>query len=87
MTVKIGDRDINVECAKQDVIALSAIQSESYSLITAELGRGPSEDNETDLGTKYLGPHQEMYDEDGNDDCGSLGWRPIAIGFGHWSDH
>ena len=40
---------------KQDVIALSAIQSESYTLITVELGRVPSEDNETDLGTKYLG--------------------------------
>ena len=40
--------------AKQYVIALSAIQSESYTLITGELGPVPSEDNETDLGTKYL---------------------------------
>ena len=43
---------INVECTKQDVIALSAIQSESYTLTTQELGRVPSEDTETDLGTK-----------------------------------
>ena len=49
-----GDRVINVECTKQDVIALSATQSESYSLTTGELGRVPSENNETDLGTKYL---------------------------------
>ena len=49
-----GDQVINVECARQDVIALSATQSESYSLITGELGRVQSEDNETDLGTKYL---------------------------------
>ena len=52
--MKIGDRVINVECTKQDVIALRAIQSESYSLTTGELGRVPSEDNETDLGAKYL---------------------------------
>ena len=31
-----------------------AIQSESYALITGELERFPSVDNETDLGTKYL---------------------------------
>ena len=36
------------------MIALSAIQSESYSLTTGELGRVPGEDNETDLGTKYM---------------------------------
>ena len=54
MTVKIGDRDINVQCAKQDVIALSARQSESCPLTAGELGRVPSEDDETDLGTKYL---------------------------------
>ena len=53
-TVRIGDRVINVECTKQDVIALSAIRSKSYSLTTGELGRVPSENNETDLGTKYL---------------------------------
>ena len=29
VTVRIGDRAINVECTKQDVVALSAIQSES----------------------------------------------------------
>ena len=34
-----------------------------------------------------MGPHQEMFDEDGNDDCGSLGLRTVACGFGHWSDH
>ena len=54
VTVRIGDRVISVECTKKDVIALSAIQSESYSLTTGELGRVPSEDYETDLGTKYL---------------------------------
>ena len=52
--VRIDDTVINVECSKQDVIALSAIPSESYTLITGEPGRVPSEDNETDLGTKYL---------------------------------
>ena len=36
------------------MIALSAIQSESYTLATGELGRVPSEDNGTDLGTKCL---------------------------------
>ena len=67
VTVRIGDRVINVECTKQDVIALSAIQCESYSRTTGELGRVPSEDNETDLGTEKPGtrPHREMYDEDG----------------------
>ena len=54
VTVRIGDRVINVECTKQDVFALSAMQSESYSLITGELGRIPSEDNGTVLGTKHL---------------------------------
>ena len=53
-TVRIGDRVINVECTQKDVIALSATQSESYTLTTGELGRVPSEDNETDLGTKCL---------------------------------
>ena len=38
----------------KDVIALSAIQSGSYSLTTGELGRVPSGDNETDPGTEYL---------------------------------
>ena len=38
---------------KQDVIALSAIQSEPHSLTTGELGRVPSGGNEADLGTKY----------------------------------
>ena len=52
--MRIGDRVINVECSKQDVISLSAVQSESYSLTTGELGRVPNEDNETDLSTKYL---------------------------------
>ena len=52
--VRMGDRVINVECTQQDVIALSTIQSESYTLTTGELGRVPSEDNETDLGTKCL---------------------------------
>ena len=32
--VGMGDRVTNVECTKQDVIALSAIQSESYTLNT-----------------------------------------------------
>ena len=54
VTVRIGDRVINVECTKQDGIESSAIQSESYTLITGELGRVPCEDNETDPGTKYL---------------------------------
>ena len=54
VTVRVDDRVINVECIKQDVIALSATQSKSYTLITGEFGRVPSEDNETDLGTKYL---------------------------------
>ena len=54
VTVRMGAHVISVECAKQDVIALSAIQSESYTLITGELGRVPSEDNETGQGTKYL---------------------------------
>ena len=49
----MGDPVINVECTKQDVVALSAIQSESYSLTTGELGRVPREDNETDLAAKY----------------------------------
>ena len=53
-TVRIDDRVSNVECTKQDVIALNLIQSESYTLITGELGRVPSEDSETDLGPKYL---------------------------------
>ena len=48
---------------------------------------GRSEDNETDLGTKYgTRPHREMYDEEGNDDCGSLGWRTVVSGFGHQRD-
>ena len=46
VTVRIDDRVINVECTKKDVIALSAIQSESYTLITGEFERVPSEDNE-----------------------------------------
>ena len=54
VTVTIGDRVIEVECTKQDVVALSAIQSESYTLTTGELGRVPSEVNETGLGTKCL---------------------------------
>ena len=54
VTVRMGDRVIHVECTKQDSIALSATQSESYTLIIGELERGPIEDNETDLGTKYL---------------------------------
>ena len=48
------NRVINIECTKQDVIVLSAMQSESYTLTTGELGRVPSEDNETDLGVKCL---------------------------------
>ena len=28
-----------------------------------------------------------MHDEDGNDDCGGLGWRRVACGFGYWSTH
>ena len=54
VTVRIDDRVINVECTKHDVIVLSAIQSELYTLITGKLGRVPSEDNETDPCTKYL---------------------------------
>ena len=54
VTVRAGHRVIDFECTKKDVIALSAIQCESYSRTTGELGRGPSEHNETDLGTKYL---------------------------------
>ena len=54
VTVRNGDRVINVECTKQDVIALSAMQSESYTLTTGELGQVPSEDNETALGAKCL---------------------------------
>ena len=54
VTVRIDDRVINVECAKQEVITLSAIQSESYTLITGELGRVPNEDSESDQDTKYL---------------------------------
>ena len=86
VTVRIGGRVINVECTKQDMIALSAIQSESYSLTTGDLGRVPSEDNETILGYEIprTRPHREMYDEDGNVDCGGLGWRTVACGFGHW---
>ena len=52
--MRIGDRVINVECTEQDVVASSAIQSESYTLITGELGRVPSEANETDLVTNCL---------------------------------
>ena len=52
--MRLGDRAIDVECSNQDVVALCAIQSESYTLTTGELGRVPSEDNEADLGTKYL---------------------------------
>ena len=37
--VRIGDRVINVECTKQNVIASNALPSESYTLITGELGR------------------------------------------------
>ena len=86
VTVRIGGRVINVECTKQDMIALSAIQSESYSLTTGDLGRVPSEDNETILGYEIprTRPHREMYDEDGNVDCEGLGWRTVASGFGHW---
>ena len=40
-TVRIGDRVINVECTKQDVIALNAKQLSRV-------------DNDTDLGTKYM---------------------------------
>ena len=36
VTVRFGDRANNVECTKQDVIALNAIQSESCSLTTGE---------------------------------------------------
>ena len=83
VTVRNGDRVINVECSKQVVIALSAIQSESYSLTTGELGRVPSEDNETDLGTIYL-------EWDRIESCmmkmemmivGGLGWKTVACGF------
>ena len=88
--MRIDDRVINVvDCAKQDVIASRAIQSESYALITGELGRVPSEDNETDLGTKYL-------ERDRIERCDE-GWRLMIVGawagehllvvFGHWSDH
>ena len=66
------------------MIALSAILSESYSLTTGELGRVPSEDSETDLGTKYV-------ERDCIERCmmiaGGLGWRTVACGFGHLSDH
>ena len=88
VNVRIDDRVISVECTKQDVIALSAIQSESYTLITGELGRVPSDDSETDLGTKYL-------ERDRIERCltrmlivgGSLGRKTVAYGFVHWIDH
>ena len=71
------------------MIALSAIRSKSYSLTTGELGRVPSENNKTRSRYEIPGtrPHREMYDEDGKDDCGGLGWRTVPCGFGHWSDH
>ena len=50
VTVKDGDRVINVKCTKQDVIALSGIHFESFTMTTGELERVPSEDN----GTKCL---------------------------------
>ena len=88
ITVRIGDRVINVECTHQDMIALSAIQSESYTLITGELGRVPSEDNETDLGTKYLGRGRiERCMTKMRMLIGGLGLETVACVFGHWSDH
>ena len=47
VTVKDGHRVINVKCANQDVIALSGIHFESYTMTTGEFERLPSEDNET----------------------------------------
>ena len=86
--MRIGDRVINVECTKQDVIALSARQSESYTLTTGECGRVPSEDNETDLGTKYLEQdHIERCTTKMGKMIVGLGWRTVADGFGHWIDH
>ena len=83
----IGVRVINVKCTKQDGIALSAIQSELYKLITRELGRVPCEDKENRSGYEMpcTRSPREMYDE--NVDRGGLGWRTVAGGFGHWSDH
>ena len=60
--VRNGDRVINVECTKQEVIEMSATQSESYTLTTGEFGRVPSEDNETDLSSKCV-------EQDHNEKC------------------
>ena len=56
-----GDHVIDVECAKQDMISSSALQSEFYALTTdgandirTENVCVPSKDREADLRTKYL---------------------------------
>ena len=50
-----------------------------------ELERGPSEDNEADLGNDILGTrsYQEVCDQGGNVVCRGVGWRTVACGFGH----
>ena len=61
--MRLGDHVIDVECAKQDVSSLSAIQSESDHWRSAH--------NSHQLPGQR--PHREMHDEDENDDRGSLG--------------
>ena len=78
--MKLGDCVIKVECAEQDVNSLSAIQSKSHTLNTG---------GARTIHTHYLDKDsiKRINDEDGNDDRGSLVWRTVACGFGHWSDH
>ena len=61
VVARLGDHVIDIECAKQDMISSSALQSEFYGLSTdgahdirTENVCVPSKDKEADLGTKYL---------------------------------
>ena len=67
--VRCGD----VECAKQDVVSLSAIQPEPYTWNTG--GARTSHTNCLDRS------HRPTDDQDGNDDRGGLGWRIVAEDF------
>ena len=79
VVVRLGDRVIDVRCAKQDVISLSALQFEFYTLTTG----GPRT-----IHTNYL-------DRDRIKRCmtkmgiliaGAWAGEQVACGFGHWSD-
>ena len=75
-------------------MALSAMQSEAYTLTTGELGTGelgrvPHEDTETALGTKCLEKDhiERCVTKMGMMVVGGFGWTTVAGGVGHWVDH